>query len=331
MAKMNFDSLFGSEFNKVENSVVENKSERYVDDNLYIPKLEDAKKGVYTALIRLLPNAVDYSRSIIKKISYYLKDVNGENGVYVDSPESVGLPCPISTLRSKLWKGDIASRIAVAKANAGKETKYWSLVYIMKDPQHPELEGKVKVFRFGKKLYDKYVAASSTNMEEGEGIAANHIMYGKNLSLVIKLKDDYVNYDDSTFGARKPVEVNGEPVDSTPRGYELIEKLYENAPDLSKYEYHEWDETTLNKVLANIKTFDAILKNGEGTEDIENVVTQKNEKPKDPIDAAFGEASQPFVKKPVVKPAAKPAAKPAVEPKPTQNADLFDEIEDLDL
>jgi hypothetical protein len=140
-----------------------------------------------------------------------------------------------------------------------------------------------------------------------------------------------VNYDDSTFGARKPVEVNGEPVDSTPRGYELIEKLYENAPDLSKYEYHEWDETTLNKVLANIKTFDAILKNGEGTEDIENVVTQKNEKPKDPIDAAFGEASQPFVKKPVVKPAAKPAAKPAVEPKPTQNADLFDEIEDLDL
>lgn len=266
LKKLNYDSLFGSEFTDVNKSVSTKESSYSVDENLYQPKLEDAKKGVYTALIRFIPNPTDYSKSIINKTQYFFKDVDGENGVRVDSPESVGQRCPIGQLRAKLWKTGIASNIEIAKKNASKENKYWSLIYIYKDPQHPELEGQVKVFRFGKKLYEKYLLASSPNELEGEeGIAANHLLFGKNLRLVVKKKEDYVNYDDSEFSAKKPLEIDGVAIDNSERGRKLLAKMYAEAPDLSEYEFQPWDETQTDKVLTNIKTYDRLLPNSEAS------------------------------------------------------------------
>ena len=263
--KLNYDSLFGSDFTDVNKSV-STKESKYNDENLYQPKLDDAKKGVYTALIRFLPNPMDYSKSIINKLQYYFKDVDGDNGVRIDSPETIGQKCPIGQLRAKLWNTNIASNIDCAKKNAGKENKYWTLVYIYKDPQHPELENTVKVFRFGKKLYEKYIIASSPNELEGEeGVAANHLLLGKNLRLVIKSKDGYVNYDDSQFGAKEPLKIGSVAIDNSDKGRKLLAEMYAGAPDISNYDYKPMDEGTIQKVAQNIRTYDRLLPDGEAS------------------------------------------------------------------
>lgn len=335
MVNVKFNDLFGSDFQQVEKSV-QGIKKGFMDENLYSPKPTDSKKGVYTALIRFIPHPSLYASSIIHKVSYYFKDVNGENGIYVDSPESVNGNCPIGNLRARLWKTNNASLIELAKKNASKESKYWTTVYILKDPQHPEYEGRAMIMKFGKKLFDKYLAASTGNeFEDEEGFAANHIVNGKNLHLVVKLQDGYVNYDDSSFGTKCPLKIEDIAVTDSDKGRELLQQMYDNAPDITEYEYKPWDETTTEKVLRNIKSYEGILKSAgivpvddDGNNPVEDIITQKFEK-----QSAIPTPTATPTPTPTATP--KPSASPAPTPAPTANAgkndDLYDEIADLDL
>ena len=124
-------------------------------------------------------------------------------------------------------------------------------------------------------------------------------------------------------------------VTDSDKGRELLQQMYDNAPDITEYEYKPWDETTTEKVLRNIKSYEGILKSAgivpvddDGNNPVEDIITQKFEK-----QSAIPTPTATPTPTPTATP--KPSASPASTPAPTANAgkndDLYDEIADLDL
>ena len=134
-------------------------------NTMYKPTADDGKDGTYKALIRFVPNVENPRNSLIKKYVNWLTGPDGESKL-VDSPSSIGESCPVADAFWKLRKSDSAvDRKASDKLK--RREQYVSLVKIIKDPQHPELEGTYKIFKFGYKIKEKIDA----ELKPSQGIA----------------------------------------------------------------------------------------------------------------------------------------------------------------
>lgn len=277
-----YDDIFSmpTDVNEITQNVVSTKGA--VDENLYIPKLDDAPDGVYKATLRFLPNPNNVRQSTISKIVYFLKDANGENGFYVDSPKTVGEDCPMAKMYWDLKESKNVIEQKLAE-NINRMMFNYSLVEILKDPQHPELVGQIKVFRYGKKVKDMVEKESH---DEDEPCNVFDPFNGKNFNLVVKKVSNYPNYDSSKFSSSTPMQIDGEKVPVSEAGKKKVLAFLKNAPDLSVYEYKEWSEETRERVYKNLRTFTPKPIAGDtGMDDdddddssIENIVSQKSEK-----------------------------------------------------
>ena len=134
------------------------------------------------------------------------------------------------------------------------------LVQIVKDAQNPDLEGKIKVFKFGKKLKDKIEA--ELNPEIGEPRDPFNLLKGRRFVLHITKQGEWDNYDNSKFdGEPYPIlhapdgnidlrEAINDP-DVKKKAAEYLEK---GSPDLEEFGFKEWDETTTNLVNSVIRS-----------------------------------------------------------------------------
>ena len=162
---------------------------------LYKPKADEGKDGVYKALIRFVPNPKNPQKSLIKKYVYWLTDSEGQ-GSYFDAPSTVGDKDPVQDLFFKLNKSESAADKKIAEVLKRKEV-YYSLIQIIRDPQRPELEGKIKIFKFGQKL--KVKIDEEANPQFDEPTQVYDLFEGKNLELTITKQNKFNNYDSSKF------------------------------------------------------------------------------------------------------------------------------------
>lgn len=214
--------------------------------DLYKPKPDQGKDGVYQSLIRFLPNPKNPRKPYIRKYVYWLEDANG-NGFYIDSPSTVGDQCPVQDMFFKLRNSDSA----VDKKNSEslkRRAVYYSLVQIIKDPQNPDLEGQIKVYKFGYKIKTKIEEELNPKFDEPTQVFDP--FDGKNFELVISKKAGYPNYDSSKFqGTRSPMVLNGEKVSNTEEDKKEILEYLNSAPELSNFDYQPWTEEDRNKVM----------------------------------------------------------------------------------
>ena len=122
-------------------------------DVIYKPTADQGKDGTYKALIRFVPNPSNPRNSLVKKYVHWLTDAAG-NGKMVDSPSTVGEKCPIADAFFKLRNSDSAVDRKMSEKLKRRE-QYFSLIKVIKDPQHPELEGQYLVYKFGYKIKEK--------------------------------------------------------------------------------------------------------------------------------------------------------------------------------
>ena len=170
------------------------------DDRLW--KLDVDKSGNGYAVIRFLPapNGED-----IPFVKLYSHAFQGPGGWYIEnSLTSLGQKDPVSEYNTTLWNNGTDAGKELARKQKRKLT-YISNIYVVKDPSNPENEGKVFLYKYGKKIFDKLTAAMQPEFEDEEAIDPFDFWQGANFKLKAKNVAGYRNYDSSEFAAPSPL------------------------------------------------------------------------------------------------------------------------------
>jgi hypothetical protein len=259
----NFDDLFAP-------AGVEKEEKTNFNATLYKPNAKDpkAKGNIYSAIIRFVPNINDTTKNLISKYTSYIVDPITNIAHYVDDPRSIERESVINKMYWNLVNSHIPEYEMMAKKYLGTKQVYFSLVQIVKDIQHPELEGKIMVWQFGKKVWDKII--SEENPDIGKGTKIFDPIRGRLFSLKVTLVSGFNNYDQSTFvnfdapGIRMPDGNGGwiATTDQTDRNV-IVEYLKANSPVLEDYGFKEWSSEITNFVNGVISTLGNMYTNGQ--------------------------------------------------------------------
>jgi hypothetical protein len=129
----------------------------------------------------------------------YSHAFQGPGGWYIEnSLTTIGQKDPVTEHNRELWNsGNEKDKETVRKQK--RKLNYYSNIYVIKDPAHPENEGKVFLFKFGKKIFDKVLNAMQPEFEDEEPINPFDFWTGANFRLKIRKVEGYWNYDKSEF------------------------------------------------------------------------------------------------------------------------------------
>ena len=189
--KQNKSSAFSSLQKELEKSTKVGT----VDERFW--KLSTDKAGNGFAVIRFLPAGDGEDMPFVKLYSHAFQ---GPGGWYIEnSLTTVGKKDPLGEYNRELWNsGDESLKDQVRKQK--RKLSYYSNIYVVKDPANPENEGKVFLFRYGKKIHDKIMDVVNGDEIEGrEGINPFDFWGGANFKLRAKKVAGYPNYDSSEF------------------------------------------------------------------------------------------------------------------------------------
>ena len=203
---MSFDTLkkqskLGSLTEKLVKEVEKmNSSPGGVDERFWKAELD--KTGVGSAVVRFLPAPDGEDLPWVKVYSHAFQ---GPGGWYIEnSLTTTGGKDPVSDYNRTLWNsGNDADKDTVRKQK--RKLSYYSNVYVVKDPLHPENEGKVFLFKYGKKIFDKVLEAMQPEFDDETPINPFDFWQGANFKLKIVKKDGFWNYDKSEFDKVAPL------------------------------------------------------------------------------------------------------------------------------
>jgi len=243
MEQENYDELFAPQVNM---GGATNKSEEE-----YRVGADKGKNGVYQSIIRFIPWYKNPKNSIVEKWVSWLVDPVTQRGRFVDCPSSVGKPSLLQDMYWKLKKSDSVQEQKKADIFSRRQN-FVSLIQVIKDANQPELEGKILVYRFGRKLWEKINAEQKPII--GDPQNPYDLLHGKVFALVITKVSGYNNYDQSKFVDKViPLCMPDEeskliPINDKTDKQEVYDFLKDNSPDLDKYGYKEWDSDTYDYV-----------------------------------------------------------------------------------
>jgi hypothetical protein len=166
------------------------------NDNPNLFKLETDKAGNGRAVIRFLPAPPNEDLPFVKLYNHGFQ-VNGRWFIE-NCPTTLGEECCVCRSNGELWNSGLDSDKEVARARKRK-LSYYANVYIVSNPADPSLEGQVKIFRFGAKVFDKIKASMKPEFEDDPVIDPFDLWAGANFRLRVKQVAGYPNYDDSVF------------------------------------------------------------------------------------------------------------------------------------
>ena len=199
-ANLKKQSKLGSLTQKLVKEVEKMNTNGGTDDRLW--KLEVDKSGNGYAVIRFLPAPDGEDLPFVKLYSHAFK---GSGGWYIEnSLTTLGQKDPVSEFNTQLWNNGTDAGKDAARRQKRKLT-YVSNIYVVKDPTNPENEGKVFLYKYGKKIFDKLTAAMQPEFEDETAIDPFDFWQGANFKLKAKNVAGYRNYDSSEFTAQSPL------------------------------------------------------------------------------------------------------------------------------
>ena len=194
----NLDKLINA-VKKDEKDPTEKKS--YVDERLWKPELDTSGNGY--AVLRFLPAIEGEDLPWAKLFSHAFQGPTGqwyiENSRTTLGRGDIGKD-PASEYNSSLWNSGVETDKEIARKQKRK-LSYYSNIYVVSDSKNPHNEGKVFLFRYGKKIFDKLMAAMQPEFEDEKPINPFDFWKGANFKLKIRKVDGFWNYDKSEFEA----------------------------------------------------------------------------------------------------------------------------------
>ena len=177
----------------------------YVDERLWKPELDTSGNGY--AVLRFLPAIEGEDLPWVKLFSHAFQGPTGqwfiENSRTTLGRGDVGKD-PVSEYNTSLWNSGVETDKEIARKQKRK-LSYYSNIYVVSDSKNPHNEGKVFLFRYGKKIFDKLMAAMQPEFEDESPINPFDFWKGANFKLKIRKVDGYWNYDKSEFEAPSPI------------------------------------------------------------------------------------------------------------------------------
>ena len=214
------------------------------DEGFWKPTLDKAGNG--TAIIRFLPAPPPES---LPFASFYRHAYQGPNGWYIElSRTTLGENDPLGDYNSRLWNTKTETAQDQARKQSRKLT-YVSNIYIVSDKGTPANEGKVFMFRYGKKIFEKVKRAIEPEFAEDTPFDPFHLIEGANFRLRQKKQAGFPNYDDSVFEAPSAL-LKGDETALTA----VIGQLRSLAEIVSPDKFKSYEE--LKKKLDRVMGFD---------------------------------------------------------------------------
>ena len=208
---------------------------------MWKPDLDKSGNGF--AVIRFLPQPAAEDLPWVRLWNHAF---SGPGGWYIEnSLTTIGKSDPVSEYNTELWNsGNDADKDTARKQK--RILKYYSNVLVISDPKHPENEGQVRLFRYGKKIFDKISEAMNPAFEDEEALNPFDFWKGANFKLKIRKVDGFWNYDKSEFEGAAQLHEGDDA---------KLEEVYNNLHSLQEFiepkNFKTYDELKekLHKVL----------------------------------------------------------------------------------
>ena len=198
-----------------------NQFDNSKDDRFWYPNVDKAGNGY--AVIRFLPAPGEEDVPFIRMFNHGFKGPSG-SWLIENCPTTKGHKCPVCEQNTELWNSGIESDKKIASGRKRKLT-FISNVYVVTDQQNPENEGKVFLFRYGKKVFDKLNEAMNPQFADEDAMNPFDLWAGANFKLKIRNVDGYRNYDKSEFAGSGPLAGDSEMESIWNKAYSLQEFL----------------------------------------------------------------------------------------------------------
>ena len=212
------------EYNK--QSSPETKS--FDDDRFWKPEMDKSGNGF--AVIRFLPAPEGEEIPWVRMFSHSFQ---GPGGWFIEnSLTTINKNDPVSEANRVLWNSGSEADKETARRQKRK-LSYYTNIYVVSDPKRPENEGRVFLYKFGKKIFDKIMEAMKPEFSDETPINPFDMWKGAHFKLKIRKVDGYWNYDKSEFA--DPVEL----LDSD----EEREKVYNSTHKLKPLHDHSHFKT----------------------------------------------------------------------------------------
>lgn len=215
------------------------------DENSWRPEVDKVGNGY--AVIRFLPAPEVDGDDGLPWVKIYNHGFQGPGGWYIEnSLTTLNQSDPVGEYNTQLWNSGIEANKDIARKQK-RRLNYISNVLVIEDPKHPENEGKVVLYRYGKKIFDKLTEAMNPQFEDEKAMNPFDMWTGANFKLKIRKVDGFANYDKSEF--ESPSAIGDE---------DKMEKLWKSEFSLTAFldgkNFKSYDElkAKMNKVLGTM-------------------------------------------------------------------------------
>ena len=235
----NFDKLTKALETNLNPEDQSNKN-KYQDDRFWKPELDKTGNGY--AVIRFLPAVTGEELPWQRVWSHAFQ---GPGDWYIEnSLTTLNQKDPVSEENTRLWNTGVDSDKEIARKRKRK-LSYYANVLVVSDPKHPENEGKVFLYKFGKKIFDKITEAMQPAFDDEKPINPFDFWKGANFKLKIRKVDGYWNYDKSEFEGVTALAESDDKIK------EVWSKQHALKPFLDPSNFKTYDELKekLNRVI----------------------------------------------------------------------------------
>lgn len=217
-----------------------NKESSSSDDRFWTPEVDKAGNGY--AVIRFLPAPQNEDLPWIRMWNHGFK---GPGGWYIEnSLTTINQVDPVGEYNSRLWNSGIESDKQQAREQK-RRLSYIANIYVVKDPAHPENEGKVFLYRFGKKIFDKINELMNPQFEDESPVNPFDFWNGANFKLKIRNVEGYRNYDKSEFDSPEALSDDDDEMERIWKSQHSLKAFL----DPSNFKSYDELKARLDKVL----------------------------------------------------------------------------------
>ena len=167
------------------------------DTRFWQPEVDKAGNGM--AVIRFLPAPAADGDDALPWVRVFSHGFQGPGGWFIDNClTTLNEKCPVCEHNNTLWNSGIDANKDIARKQKRK-LSYIANILVVSDPSNPQNEGQIKLFKFGKKIFDKITEAMNPEFADEEAINPFDMWEGANFKLKIRNVEGYRNYDKSEF------------------------------------------------------------------------------------------------------------------------------------
>jgi hypothetical protein len=213
------------------------------DTRFWQPEVDKAGNGM--AVIRFLPAPAADGDDALPWVRVFNHGFQGPGGWYIEnSLTTLNQKDPVSEYNSILWNSGIEANKEIARKQKRRLT-YIANILVVSDPKNPENEGQIRLYKFGKKIFDKISEAMNPEFADETPLNPFDFWEGANFKIKIRQVEGYRNYDKSEFDSITPVDGDDEKLEA------IWKKEYSLKEFLEPKQFKSYDtlKAKLDKVL----------------------------------------------------------------------------------